>query len=479
MRISPKFFTFVVFVSITAACTKSGPPPDPGPGPDEHEDAAGNEWIYNTMVKYYLYNDKAKAMSDPDYDQSSETFFESLLSDDPNDNDGKHTGGKSYFYSYMERLNGTKLEAASYQTYGIEYILYSFTNAGGYGARVLYVAKGSVAETAGIERGDWILKIGSENLSMENHTRLETGSGVTLGVASGRANGNTLEMYNSRTVTLPAATVVDNSPVYLDTVYDKGAQKIAYLVYNAFETGDNYKYDNQLKEAFRRFRAKGATDLVLDLRYNLGGYFSCAQLLASMIVRQAELGKPFVKYTYNSEPKSTVEYPASHNFLPAANVSGENLGLERLYVLTGEWTASSSELVINALRSYIDVRLFGGKTEGKNVGSVNYRSSGHKLSLQPIIVRVANADGESDYQHGFTPESGLNDELDNIDQMKPLGEESEYLLSMALDAITGNSAGYAAGRMTRSAGAAGWTPTRIGSLAERPVKGLIMYTVDL
>jgi C-terminal processing protease CtpA/Prc len=51
------------------------------------------------------------------------------------------------------------------------------------------------------------------------------------------------------------------------------------------------------------------------------------------------------------------------------------LNLNKVYVLTTKATASASELVINCLKSYIDVVQIGDITTGKNVGSITYKPS--------------------------------------------------------------------------------------------------------
>ena len=44
------------------------------------------------------------------------------------------------------------------------------------------------------------------------------------------------------------------------------------------------------------------------------------------------------------------------------------LNSNRIYILTSQSTASSSEVVINSLNPFMDVTLIGELTEGKNVG---------------------------------------------------------------------------------------------------------------
>ena len=85
---------------------------------------------------------------------------------------------------------------------------------------------------------------------------------------------------------------------------------IGYFVYNQFATGptgpDDHTYDNQVDAVFARFKTKGVTDLVLDFRYNPGGYVTAAQNLASSIGKGIDPSKIFYKKEYNKTLTSTV-----------------------------------------------------------------------------------------------------------------------------------------------------------------------------
>lgn len=479
-------FLAVILIS-AAACTKDSPDPggEPGGAPDTHADAKANRWIFENMAADYLYNAKAKAMTAPDYNQASEDFFQSLLSSDPNDNDGKHpaTNGLDYFYSYLERLTDTRLTAGPTSTYGFEYVLYRYTYEKDgplyYDARVLYVIKGSVAEKAGIVRGDWITKIGTDDISDKNRSLLDNGGAVQLSAYKLRGSSTNYQYYDERVVNLEASTTIDISPVFLDTIYAKGVNKIGYLVYHSFDYGLNNKYDTELRGAFARFKSGGVTHLIVDLRYNGGGYISCCQLLTSMILPQGNLGSILGKYKVNAELTAKNKYQDPIKFLAADKVSGAQLNLSKLYVLTSSATASSSELLINSLRPYMQVTIIGGQTEGKNVGSVAYTNKTYSMEFHPIMCQFFNANNQSDYKNGFAPDIPADDfgmstqaEL----EMKPLGEDNEYLLSTAIEAITNGTRSGATAAV--AAGAPFRRLTGISSLNRRGLKGAIVERIE-
>ena len=211
----------------------------------------------------------------------------------------------------------------------------------------------------------------------------------------------------------------------------RGAHRIGYLAYTSFDTGPqgpsagDHAYDEALKAVFAEFARNRIDELVLDLRYNPGGYISCCQLLSSLIAGESRLGESFCYYRYNTGQETELK------FLGRNEVGGATVDLQRLYVLTGPWTASASELLISALKPYMPLRLIGTRTEGKNVGSYEIRSDTYALTLHPITLQLLNKEHWTDYAAGFMPDIYLNDDA-NQDQMRELGDPEEYLLSQAL-----------------------------------------------
>lgn len=148
------------------------------------------------------------------------------------------------------------------------------------------------------------------------------------------------------------------------------------MVYNEFSTGPNNQatdteYREQMKQIFARFKGQSPDAFILDLRYNPGGYLSCATDLGSYLAPAADLGKVFCTTLYNdiSDPQK-IDFPLN------TGLASENLNLSKLYVLTSKFTASASEAVINCLRPYIgteNVVVIGETTVGKNVAMEPYQ----------------------------------------------------------------------------------------------------------
>jgi carboxyl-terminal processing protease len=261
------------------------------------------------------------------------------------------------------------------------------------------------------------------------------------------------------TVTLSAVEYSEN-PNYLHKIISAGDRRIGYYVYNFFAsgTGDNFKdYDEEMDAIFATFKSEGITDLILDLRFNSGGSEVSAKNLASLITPAAGRSNIFFSRTYNdqvmdeikSDPELGDNYLKSF-FLSKSNNVGAQLRNSRVYVLTSSRTASASELIINGLKPYMDVFLIGDVTYGKNVGSISIfeeEDSKNTWGLQPIVVKVSNSAGFSDYGDGFTPD--ILDK-DNSLYLYPLGDERENLLAQAIAHIQGvTSEGRVSGSSSR------------------------------
>ena len=391
-------------------------------------------WIEEVMRENYLWAEDMPVIDKEDtYFQEPATFFKNLLSKNA-------LNGKGDKYSYMEQ---TKTESRSLtldrtSTYGMEFLLTSDptgTTAHNY-ARVLYVLPGSPAEKAGIERGDWISAINQDRITSDNYKQLIQGGAIALQRSQVIQTENGLGWQVRDNVNVSASISMEINPFYLHQMYDVDGKKIAYLVYNEFSTGPNNEgtesvYNEQMKQIFAQFKVQSPDAFILDLRYNNGGYLQCAQALGSLLAPASAMGKDFVNLTFNEKASpQTIRYPFSTDY------SNANLNLSKVYILTGNQTASASEAVINGLIPYMgaeNVILIGNKTEGKNVAMTSYKNETHGITLWPVIAFVSNSNNEGDYSEGFNPNYSLNE--NTLIQWLPLGNPEEYLLKNTLSLI--------------------------------------------
>jgi C-terminal processing protease CtpA/Prc len=409
----------------------------------EDEASSENEWIYRVMEENYLWYEEVPDKDKLDFNLPAEDFFNSLLSE----KDGKYTNGNHYPFSYIEKKPQavTKSISETEPSYGFEYLSFRVVDEknnflGFYYAEVIYVLPGSPAEEAGLNRGDWIVGAGEEKDNITDIYTLQTGDAVKFQLA--QYDDKNTKLVPNGSVDMPAARLLAVTPLLKDTVLLVGGKSIGYLMYNEFVSGpEGYTdegYNNLLKEIFREFRDAQVTEFVLDLRYNGGGLLSCAQLLASMLAPSQALGKTFAKLAYNDKKQREKNYSLA--FLNASSMLSYNLNLQRLYVLTGDRTASASEAVINGLIPYTgraNITLIGEQTVGKTVGSSVFgENEDYDWLLHPIIFRIANANDEADYDEGFPPDIALT-ELVFGNRLYPFGDTRELLLGQALQEITG------------------------------------------
>ena len=393
-------------------------------------------WIEEVMRENYLWaEDMPVIEKEDDYFQEPATFFKKLLSKNA-------LNGKGDKYSYMEETKEASrtLTLDRTSTYGMEFILTSDptgTTAHTF-ARVLYVLPDSPAQKAGIERGDWISAINEERITNDNYEKLTQGGNVSLT----RTRITPLEngpgwQVSKDVLNVGASVAMEINPFLVNKVWEVNGQKIAYLVYNEFSTGPNNEgtesaYNEQMKQIFAQFKAQSPDAFILDLRYNNGGFLQCAQALGSLLAPATAMGQNFANLTFNAKANpQVIRYSFDTQYADA------NLNLNKIYILTGQYTASASEVIINGLIPYLgaeNVVLIGTKTEGKNVAMTSFKNETHGLTLWPVIAYVSNANNEGDYSEGFQPTYHLDE--NNIIRWYPLGNPEEYLLKNTLSLIT-------------------------------------------
>ena len=248
-----------------------------------------------------------------------------------------------------------------------------------------------------------------------------------------------------RIVTITSANIT-SAPVQNTKVIDTGTARVGYMLFNAHIA----TAEQALIDAVNLLNAgQGIDDLVLDIRYNGGGFLAIASEFAYMIAGAAPTaGQTFELLQFND--KHPVTDPVTgqpltptpfHNqtlgFSVAPGQALPTLDLDTVYVLTGPNTCSASEAIINGLRGVnVNVIQIGSTTCGKPYGF--YATDNCGTTYFTIQFRGANAMNFGDYTDGFQP-SAVDDGMANVlgcpvpdDYTKQLGDPAENRLEVAL-----------------------------------------------
>lgn len=271
-----------------------------------------------------------------------------------------------------------------------------------------YVEPGSPAALAGIARGSEVFAVdGVDAVYGADAATLNAGlfpqvAGATHTLTVGDAAG-------VRQATLTSANV-EGTPVPTARAIETAQGTVGYVLFHDHVA----TAEAQLVAALEQLRAAGVDDLVLDLRYNGGGYLAIASQLAYMIAGPtATAGKAFERLVYNDKvvlrdpstggaPAPVPFYSTTLGFSSPAGADLPALGLRRLFVLTGSGTCSASEALMNGLRGVgVQVVQIGATTCGKPYGFSPRDNCG--TTYFAIQFQGVNAQGFGDYGDGFVP----------------------------------------------------------------------------
>lgn len=423
-----------------------------------------NYFIWSGLNLYYLWQEDVPDLADNRFSnfdelytyfrgfESQESIFESLLNR-PEDRFSVIVDDYIVLENSFQGINLSN---------GMEFGLVQYKNGSsnvfGY---VRYVVPNSDAVAKDVKRGMIFNQINGNQLTTTNFSNLLFGNSTnyTIGLADFNDGNPTT---NGTSISLSKSEIQEN-PIAISKVIQDGDQKVGYLMYNQFARN----YDSQLNAAFANFKAENIDNLIIDLRYNPGGSVSSATYLGSMITGQFN-GLLYSKEVWNDKVTSATpadrfinnftnqirNTDASGNVILQENIN--SLGLNNIYFIVTNSSASASELVINSLSSYIDVALIGKTTRGKQVGSItlydsdNFQRTGanlntnHRYAMQPLVFEISNKDNKN-YPGGLIPASpdfpGV--ELgENFGNLGVLGERSDPLLDRALIYISTGAKSY-------------------------------------
>jgi carboxyl-terminal processing protease len=320
-------------------------------------------------------------------------------------------------------------------------------------AIVAFTDPGTPAGNGGVTRGMEVVSINGVDFVNDN---TQAGIDILNAAFFPSTTGSTFTWVFKRpdttTLSVPLTSAnITHQPVLLDATIGMNGDLIGYMVFN-----DHIGIaEDQLFDAITRLQGAGVDDLILDLRYNGGGFLDLASELAFMIAGPAKTtGQIFERLVFNN--KNPTRDPITGELLATgtpfhSTVQGlpgssktpgtplPTLGLDRVYVITGPGTCSASESIINSLRGVnVQVFLIGSTTCGKPFGFYPQENCG--TTYFSIQFQGLNAMGEGNYPDGFAANNQTGPNSIKLpgcsvadDLTHQLGETNEGRLKAALD----------------------------------------------
>jgi len=276
---------------------------------------------------------------------------------------------------------------------------------------------GTVA-IAGIQRGDRVLAIDGqfvETLDASGFSQIlfaDQSLGVQHMLLIRHPDGSEAEYQITRTE--HALSPIRRQQVFTNPV---SGRRVGYVQVEEFIL----RTAEQLPQLRAGFVNEGLDDLILDLRYNGGGFVSVSRDLASSIYGQGQSGDVYTVLRYNDKNRRndiTFPYLQFDNALTT---------LQRVFVLTTGSTCSASEEVINGLTPFMEVITIGATTCGKPYASTQTVLIPGLVNMNILDARSVNANGEGDFYDGLPADCEVQD-----DPVLPFTDPNESLIAAAL-----------------------------------------------
>ena len=428
------------------ACDEEWIKPTPKPDPENKVTLKVNEFIYEGLRSEYLWENTINWNAiDFKKEKDSHAFFKRLIY-----KDDRWTSLTDNAEAWNQGFAGIST------TYGFDLRFSYIGQTEELVAIVRYVYPGTPADRAGIRRGDLLLKLNGGPITVKNYADFY--DKPTIVVNKGILKDKTL---TAEPVGV-AMTAVEmyQDPILKDTVINKDGHRVGYLCYSDYTE----RSTAELIKVFTRFKTAGVSDVVLDLRYNGGGYVSTARALCSILAPEAAMKKKerFLFKLWNENYMSYWKSKGRNDELYETFVDtlGINMNLNRLYILTGKGTASASELTLTGLTPYMDVVQIGDTTHGKFCGgivlmpkhlwwdkSASYYQEIKNWGMYVMIYKFSNKRND-EFPRGFAPKYVVKEYLL---ELYPFGDERDPLLGKALELITGKQVAKARSRRIQPA----------------------------
>lgn len=374
----------IIFL-LFSSCNKNNPEPQ----------KTANEYVYAAFQEWYLWNDQLPEINPNNYENIGSLIDVLRVEQDRWSFAGSYTEIKKLF------------ESGEFKGFGGGFII-DFDKK----IKITHVYNNSPMGREGVKRG-WIV----ESVNKYTVDQLDK-------VYEGLSSEETVEFVFSdfsgtkHNICIQKESFQMNTVLY-SQVYNYPYHKIGYLVFNSFTNSS----EDELKKSFEIFKSENCTDLIVDLRYNGGGTNNIANMLVGMIGGEKVKNQVISNMIHNNKN-------AAKNNTTISNYEGVSLNIDKVYFITTTATASASELVINNLSPFMEVKLVGSNTHGKPVGMYVLPVEEINLAILPICFKMTNSNNFGEYFNGLQA---------NIDEFDDLaydwGNIEEAMLKAAIKDI--------------------------------------------
>ena len=240
------------------------------------------------------------------------------------------------------------------------------------------VFRGSPAETAGVQRGDILYRVGEDLFvtadNIQDAVDIMRGLPGTDVDVTFRRNGEEITF----TITRQEINVNQIESKMIDS-------DIGYIALYQFAGNCEKEFETALDQLV----SEGAKGLIIDLRDNPGGWVDQARYIADLFMDKGEL----CYLVYRDGAEQHDDYLTTDGKVDV-----------KLTILINENSASSSEILTGALRDCADAAVVGVKSYGKGiiqgVFPVGTRGAGYQMTVAQYFTPT----GQAVHGEGITPE---------------------------------------------------------------------------
>lgn len=385
-----KIFAIAILLFTLAACSSF---------PEPEKKLTANDYVYEAFNEWYLWYDQLPKL-DPNDFENYNSLIDSLKVD---------ADRWSFAASYTDVMN--LFEKGEYKGFGAGFVLDHDRR-----IKISHVYANSPLGKLGVERA-WTVR------SVNGFT-VDQLDEVNKALASNEPVDFVLADHNQKAhqFTVQKEAFIMNTVLYSNIIEEQD-KKIGYLVFDSFVEASK----NELEPVLAQFRDEQITDLIVDLRYNGGGVVNIAEMMVGMIGGSKVKGQ-VVSTQMHNDKKSDL------NKATISEYDSITVEIDQVYFITTSGTASASELLINNLSPFMDVKLVGSNTHGKPVGMYILSVKDIDLAILPISFKNVNYLGFGDYFSGLPAHIIEADDLDHN-----WGHPEEAMLATAINDIVNPS----------------------------------------